>query len=87
MFAPSFLGVDAVRACADVTTAAGFVKVKETYQTEKYPEVYAAGVAVQVDPPGPTEVPCGVPKTGYLSRKWRRWWSTTSSPTSRATPR
>lgn len=69
MFAPSFLGVDAVRACADVTTAAGFVKVKETYQTEKYPEVYAAGVAVQVDPPGPTEVPCGVPKTGYLSEE------------------
>lgn len=69
MFAPSFLGVDAVRACTDIATPAGFVKVKSTYQTEKYPEVYAAGIAVQIDPPQKTDVPCGVPKTGYLAEE------------------
>lgn len=69
MFAPAFLGVDAVRACSDITTPSGFVKVKDTYQTEIYPEVYAAGVAVQLDPPEKTPVPCGVPKTGYLSEE------------------
>ncbi|HEU5089215.1 MAG TPA: NAD(P)/FAD-dependent oxidoreductase, partial [Roseiflexaceae bacterium] len=31
------------------------------------PEVYAAGVAVDVPPVGETAVPCGVPKTGYPS--------------------
>lgn len=69
MLAPSFLGVDAVRACTDITTTAGFVKVNEYYQTEKYPEVYAAGVAVAMSPPDKTAVPCGVPKTGYLSEQ------------------
>lgn len=72
MFAPRFVGVDAVRALTEVTTPNGFVKVNPYYQTEAYPEVYAAGVAVQVDPPGPTPVPCGVPKTGYLSEEMAR---------------
>ena len=30
-----------------------------------YVGVFAAGVAVHVKPPGATEVPCGVPKTGW----------------------
>ncbi len=69
MLVPSFLGVDAVRSCKDITTPAGFVKVDAHYRTEAYPEVYAAGVAVAMDPPGKTPVPCGVPKTGYLSEE------------------
>jgi sulfide:quinone oxidoreductase len=72
MFAPRFQGVDAVRALTDITTPAGFVKVNGHYQTEAYPEVFAAGVAVQVDPPQATPVPCGVPKTGYLSEEMAR---------------
>lgn len=69
MLAPAFLGVDAVRACEEIVTPKGFVKVDETYRTEKYPNVYAAGVAVHMDPPQKTKVPCGVPKTGYLSEE------------------
>jgi sulfide:quinone oxidoreductase len=72
MFAPRFLGVDAVRALPEITTPAGFVKVNAEYQTAAYPEVYAAGVAVQLDPPAQTPVPCGVPKTGYLSEEMAR---------------
>jgi sulfide:quinone oxidoreductase len=72
MFAPRFLGVDPVRALTEITTPSGFVKVNAQYQTEAYPDVYAAGVAVQVDPPQPTPVPCGVPKTGYLSEEMAR---------------
>jgi len=72
MLVPSFLGVEAVRACKAITTPAGFVKVNARYQTEAYPEVFAAGVAVAMDPPGPTAVPCGVPKTGYLSEEMAR---------------
>ena len=72
MFAPRFLGVDPVRALTEITTPTGFVKVNAQYQTEAYPEVYAAGVAVQLDPPQKTPVPCGVPKTGYLSEEMAR---------------
>lgn len=72
MFAPRFLGVDVVRALEEITTPAGFVRVDGTYRTERYPEVYAAGVAVQLDPPQKTRIPCGVPKTGYLSEEMAR---------------
>jgi sulfide:quinone oxidoreductase len=72
MFAPRFVGVDAVRALTEITTEAGFVRVNAAYLTEAYPEVFAAGVAVHMDPPSPTKVPCGVPKTGYLSEEMAR---------------
>jgi sulfide:quinone oxidoreductase len=72
MLAPRFLGVDAVRALGEITTPAGFVRVNAQYQAEPYAEVFAAGVAVQLDPPGQTPVPCGVPKTGYLSEEMAR---------------
>jgi sulfide:quinone oxidoreductase len=72
MFAPRFLGIDAVRALTDITNAGGFVKVTPEYRTEAHPEVYAAGVAVALDPSQKTLVPCGVPKTGYLSEEMAR---------------
>lgn len=69
MLAPSFLGTPAVRALNDITNTSGFVEVEDTYQTKKYPNVYAAGVAISLPPPEQTPVPCGVPKTGYLSEE------------------
>ena len=55
-----------MRALTEITTPSGVAKVNTQYQAEAYAEVYAAGVAVQIDPPQKTPVPCGVPKTGYL---------------------
>ncbi|MEZ5339656.1 MAG: FAD-dependent oxidoreductase [bacterium] len=69
MLAPSFRGVKPVRELTEITNKGGFVKVGRDYATEQYPEVYAAGVAVAMDPPDVTKVPCGVPKTGYLSEE------------------
>jgi sulfide:quinone oxidoreductase len=69
MLAPPFLGVDAVRACTEIVNPRGFVEVNDYYQTEAYPEVFAAGTAVAVDPPEPTPVPCGVSTMGYLSEQ------------------
>jgi sulfide:quinone oxidoreductase len=69
MLVPSFLGVDAVRAQKSITNANGFVKVNGSYQTEAHPEVFAAGVAVALQAPDETPVPCGTPKTGYLSEE------------------
>lgn len=69
MLVPPFIGVDAMRACGEITTPDGFVKANDFYQTERYPEVFAAGAAVAVAPVGRTLVPCGVPITGYLSER------------------
>ena len=69
MLAPSFLGVQAVRDCTEIVNASGFVEIQDTYQTKEYPNVYAAGVAIALSSPEKTEVPCGVPKTGYLSEE------------------
>ncbi len=45
-----------------------FLSVKPSYQLEKYPNVWGAGLAVDVKPPfKPGRVPFGVPKTGYPS--------------------
>ncbi len=65
MVMPRFVGVDAVRNTPGLANAAGFIEVDDTYQHPKYKNVFAAGVAVHVAPPEETEVPCGVPKTGY----------------------
>jgi sulfide:quinone oxidoreductase len=43
--------------------------VDDGYRHRQYPNIYAAGVAIQVDPPSFTDVPCGVPKTGYPSEE------------------
>lgn len=43
----------------------GYVGVRDTYQTEKYDEVYAVGIAAAVAVPWQTPTPVGVPKTGF----------------------
>lgn len=45
----------------------GFIPVNARYQHIHHRNVYAAGVAVAVKQPDKTPVPCGVPKTGYMS--------------------
>ncbi len=64
---PPFKGVEAIRNSAGIANERGFVIVNSRYQHLVFPNVYAAGVAVAVKPPYPTPVPCGVPKTGYMS--------------------
>ena len=66
---PRFLGVDAVRNSPGLANASGWIEVDEGYQHLSYPNVFAAGVAVHVEPPEETPVPCGVPKTGYPSEE------------------
>lgn len=65
MIMPRFIGVDAVRNTPGLANANGFIEVDDTYQHPTYKNVFAAGVAVHVKPPMATEVPCGVPKTGW----------------------
>jgi sulfide:quinone oxidoreductase len=65
MVVPPFLGVDAVRSCDTISNAAGFVPVRDTYQTKMYDNVYAVGLAAAVQVPWTTPVAVGVPKTGF----------------------
>lgn len=67
MIIPRFLGIQAIRDTPGLGNEKGFIEVGDDYRHPVYPEVYAAGVAVHVPPAGETEVPCGVPKTGYPS--------------------
>ncbi len=69
---PPFTGVEAIRNSPGLGNERGFVPVNARYQHANYENIYAAGVAVAVDPPAPTPVPCGVPKTGYMSEVMAR---------------
>jgi sulfide:quinone oxidoreductase len=68
MLMPPFEGADVMKASPQLVDAKGFVETKASYQHVKYPNVFAAGLAVQVKVPFTIEgTPFGVPKTGYPS--------------------
>lgn len=66
MMLPAFKGVDAVAAVEGLCNPRGFVIVDEYQRSPKYPNIYSAGVCIAIPPVGPTPVPTGVPKTGYM---------------------
>jgi sulfide:quinone oxidoreductase len=61
---PPFLGQEVVRRATDIADDKGYVRVRDTYQTETYDNVYAVGIAAAVDAPWQTPTAVGVPKTG-----------------------
>ncbi len=69
---PPFKGVEAIHNSPGLGDARGFIPTNDRYQHVTYRNIYAAGVAVAVKAPGPTPVPCGVPKTGYMSEVMAR---------------
>jgi NADH dehydrogenase FAD-containing subunit len=64
MIIPPFLGQEVIRQATDIADDKGYVRVRDTYQTEPYDNVYAVGVAAAVDVPWQTATPVGIPKTG-----------------------
>jgi len=65
MIVPAFTGRQVVQEAEGLADARGFMPVRDTYQSEKYDDVYAVGVAAAVQVPWTTAVPVGVPKTGF----------------------
>jgi sulfide:quinone oxidoreductase len=65
MIVPPFLGQEVVAKATEIADDKGYVKVRDTYQTEAYPEVYAVGIAAAVPSPWQTANPLGIPKTGF----------------------
>ena len=66
MMLPAFRGIAPVRGIEGLSNPRGFTIVDQHQQNPAYPNVFAVGVCVAIPPMGPTPVPCGVPKTGFM---------------------
>ena len=66
MMLPPFRGIAAIRGLDGLVNPRGFVIVDKHQRNPKYKDVFAIGVCVAIPPMGPTPVPCGVPKTGFM---------------------
>ena len=66
MMLPAFKGVDAVANVPELCNPRGFVIVDELHRNPTYRNIYSAGVCIAIPPVGPTPVPTGTPKTGYM---------------------
>ncbi|MBK8629537.1 MAG: NAD(P)/FAD-dependent oxidoreductase [Sphingomonadales bacterium] len=66
MLLPAFRGVPAVRDIEGLTNPRGFILIDKHQRNPKFPEIMALGVCVAIPPTGPTPVPVGVPKTGFM---------------------
>jgi sulfide:quinone oxidoreductase len=62
---PPFLGQEFLLDVPGLTDEKGFARVRGTYQSEKYDDVYVVGAAAAVEVPWTTPVPVGIPKTGF----------------------
>ena len=65
MIVPPFVGQPVVREATEIADDKGYVRVRDTYQTERYDHVYAVGIAAAVEVPWQTPTPVGIPKTGF----------------------
>ena len=66
MMLPAFRGVEALRGIEGLTNPRGFILVDKHQRNPTFPNVFAVGVCVAIPPIGPTPVPVGVPKTGFM---------------------
>ena len=66
MLLPAFRGVPAIFGIDGLTNPRGFVLVDKHQRNPTFPEIFALGVCVAIPPTGPTPVPVGVPKTGFM---------------------
>ncbi|MCL2713904.1 MAG: NAD(P)/FAD-dependent oxidoreductase [Alphaproteobacteria bacterium] len=66
MILPAFRGVPALNGIEGLVNPRGMVIVDKHQQNPKYKNIFSAGVCVAIPPVGPTPVPCGVPKTGFM---------------------
>ena len=66
MMLPAFRGVPAVSNIDGLTNPRGFIIIDKHQRNPTFPEIFALGVCVAISPTGPTPVPVGVPKTGFM---------------------
>jgi sulfide:quinone oxidoreductase len=66
MMLPAFRGVPAIFGTKGLTNPRGFVLTDKHQRNPTFPNIFALGVCVAIAPIGPTPVPVGVPKTGFM---------------------
>ena len=66
MMLPAFRGIKAVAGIEGLSNPRGFTIVDKYQRNPTYQNIFAVGVCVAIPPTGPTPVPCGVPKTGFM---------------------
>ncbi|MFZ0097155.1 MAG: FAD-dependent oxidoreductase, partial [Gemmobacter sp.] len=66
MMLPAFRGIKPVAGIEGLSNPRGFTIVDKHQQSPAFPNIFAVGVCVAIPPMGPTPVPCGVPKTGFM---------------------
>jgi sulfide:quinone oxidoreductase len=66
MMLPAFRGIKPVAGIEGLSNPRGFTIVDKHQQNPTFPNIFAVGVCVAIPPMGPTPVPCGVPKTGFM---------------------
>lgn len=72
MIVPPYQGIKPVRDVADLGDEEGRIPVDGRYRSRNYPDIFAAGVAMQVIPQARTLLPCGVLITGTVSAEMGR---------------
>ncbi len=66
MMLPAFRGIKPLMGQEGLVNPRGFVTVDEHQQNKTYPNIFSVGVCIAIPPVGPTPVPVGVPKTGFM---------------------
>ena len=66
MILPAFRGIPAVFGIDGLTNPRGFILADKHQRNPTFTNIYALGVCVAIAPMGPTPVPVGVPKTGFM---------------------
>ncbi len=66
MMLPAFRGIKPLHGIDGLVNPRGFVLVDKHQQNPKFKNIFSVGVCVAIPPMGPTPVPCGVPKTGFM---------------------
>jgi sulfide:quinone oxidoreductase len=72
MIVPPYQGIRPVREVPNLGDDAGRIPVNATYRSQKFPNIYAAGTAIQLKPQVTTLLPCGVFIPGTASAEMGR---------------
>lgn len=80
MIVPPFRGQDFLAETPGLVDAGNYVPVRPTYQSERWDDVYAVGIAAAVPVPWTTQVATGIPKTGFPASSRPTSPRRTSSP-------
>lgn len=72
MLVPPYRGIQPVREAPGLAGERGRIPVTADYRSLNYPDIFAAGAAIQLKPPVKTLLPCGVLVTGAVSAEMGR---------------